>query len=67
MGLVLQFQSLPPDRRQSSSQLHNQINRAEGKTADIVIFPGVRQLRSPAKKELHCPLESIRAHEWPAE
>ncbi len=42
MGIVLQFQSLPLDRRQQKTQPYGYNPRQGAGTAEIVIFPGVR-------------------------
>ena len=42
MGIVLQFQSLPPDRRQQKTQSCGYDPKQGADTAEIVIFPGVR-------------------------
>ncbi len=67
MGLVLQFQSLPPSRRHNFSQLPGQSGPAKGKTADIIIFPGVRRERGLTKKSKLYPPEPCQAGKWPAE
>ncbi len=67
MGIVLQFQSLPPSLRRSMSQLHNQIRSGKGKKAEIVIFPGTRHEHGFSQKDMHQTSAHCRIGEGPAE
>ncbi len=67
MGIVLQFQSLPPDRRQQKTQPDGYNPKQNTGVAEIVIFPGIRRECDFANKVCSAVSKHRMTGELPAE